>query len=259
MNARAYVLGWLGAAATAAVLLTGVAALALTARPVAPLLLDLGQVLPTAPALAAIAEVAPQSVDSGATLSRADQMPKPPRLPDRLPPPKVPTQSDLAVPVQKPPPDTAPKAKPAVKAAEPKSATPKAAKTEPTKAQTEKPRKSAAADKKAGLPAASNGSSAPQQGQKAKGGAPKVSPAAYARAVLKKVRATPKQSVTSKGVAVVGFTVARDGGLAGAKIIRSSGDAALDAVALRHIQRSAPFPVPPDGVSRSFSFEFVGR
>ncbi|HSF64458.1 MAG TPA: TonB family protein [Paracoccaceae bacterium] len=42
------------------------------------------------------------------------------------------------------------------------------------------------------------------------------------------------------------------------RILRSSGSATLDAAALDHIRRAAPFPPPPDGGAR-FSFEFVAR
>jgi periplasmic protein TonB len=63
----------------------------------------------------------------------------------------------------------------------------------------------------------------------------------------------------SWGVVVVGFTVAKTGGLAGVTVLRSSGNAVLDQIALDHIRRAAPFAIPPAGVGRSFSFEFVGR
>jgi periplasmic protein TonB len=42
-------------------------------------------------------------------------------------------------------------------------------------------------------------------------------------------------------------------------ILEPSGNAALDAVAMDHIRRTAPFPAPPDGVAANFSFEFVGK
>lgn len=269
--------GWGGAGLSAAALLTGAAALALTVqRPAEPLLLELGQMPPAAPAIAAIADTAPQVVDEAPELDRPSEL-APPDMPSRtlpdtpvqqvaasamsLPRPDVPTASDLALPAQERP----------VKPVEPqKQARPekvaKRPEPEPTKpVAKEKPRKpketSAATKpaKKAAPPAASAGSSAPQQGQKAKGGAAKTSSAAYAKAVMKKVRATKKQHGAGQGAVIVGFTVAANGGLSQVKVIRSSGHAALDKIAIGHIQRSAPFPPPPEGMGRSFSFEFVGK
>ena len=77
--------------------------------------------------------------------------------------------------------------------------------------------------------------------------------------MLKKVHAVRKKGGAGKGIVVVGFTVAADGGLAGVQILKPSGNAALDQTALGHIRRAAPFPAPPEGVGRSFSFEFVGK
>ena len=82
---------------------------------------------------------------------------------------------------------------------------------------------------------------------------------AYAKAVMKKVRATKKQAGAGKGVVVIGFVVAGDGGLADVKILQGSGNAALDRIALDHIRRAAPFPPPPEAAGRSFAFEFVGK
>lgn len=265
MTARGTVLGWLGAGSTAAVLLTSAMALALTVqRPPAPVLLDLGQLPPAAPAIAAIAEAAPQVVDEAPAqgappapvvepapkLSIPEAAIAPPLPPQvSLPAPDVAVQSDLALPVADPAP------KPMKKPPAPKQAPPKQAKAEKSKPEP----KAKAAKAKPSKPAASAGSAAPQKGQKAKGGAPTMSAAAYAKAVMKKVRATRKKSGAGKGVAVVGFTVGKTGGLAGVQILQSSGNAALDQIAIGHIQRSAPFAAPPQGVGRSFSFEFVGK
>jgi protein TonB len=76
---------------------------------------------------------------------------------------------------------------------------------------------------------------------------------------MRKVRATRRASGAGRGTVVVGFTIARDGSLAGVQVLRSSGNAALDRIAADHIRRSAPFPPPPEGAGRSYSFEFVGR
>lgn len=89
------------------------------------------------------------------------------------------------------------------------------------------------------------------------GGAAKS--ASYGRAVLTQINRTRKQRAPSRGRTVVAFTIAEGGGLAAVQVVQSSGSPALDQVALDHIRRAAPFPPPPTGAQRQFSFEFVGR
>jgi protein TonB len=61
------------------------------------------------------------------------------------------------------------------------------------------------------------------------------------------------------GMTVVGFTIAGNGGLASISIVRSSGDAAFDDLALQHIRRAVPFPAPPAGAQTSYSVSVRGR
>jgi len=81
----------------------------------------------------------------------------------------------------------------------------------------------------------------------------------YPGQVMDRIRRTRQQRVPGRGVAVVSFSIAGNGGLSAASIQRSSGSAAIDAAAIDHIRRAAPFPAPPAGAGRSFSFEFVVR
>ncbi|MCW1932031.1 TonB family protein [Pararhodobacter zhoushanensis] len=81
----------------------------------------------------------------------------------------------------------------------------------------------------------------------------------YPGQVMRAIRRVRQQSVRARGVAVVAFTVAPGGGLASVSIAQASGSRALDSAALDHIRRAAPFPAPPPGAQRRFSFEFVGR
>lgn len=85
-----------------------------------------------------------------------------------------------------------------------------------------------------------------------------ASPARYAAAVIRKIRAVPQHRGSGRGTALVGFEIAPGGGLARVTILRSSGSAPLDAAALDHIRRAAPFPPPPETPAR-FSFEFSAR
>lgn len=80
----------------------------------------------------------------------------------------------------------------------------------------------------------------------------------YAALVIRKIRSTPQRRGSGRGKALVGFGIRADGGLEQVRLLRSSGSAALDAAALDHIRRAAPFAPPPDGPAR-FSFEFVAR
>lgn len=81
----------------------------------------------------------------------------------------------------------------------------------------------------------------------------------YGGQVMKRITRTRRHPAPARGRAVVGFTIAADGGLAAARILRSSGSEALDRVALDHIRRAAPFPKPPQGARRDWSFEFIGK
>ncbi|WP_158540193.1 energy transducer TonB, partial [Rhodosalinus halophilus] len=81
----------------------------------------------------------------------------------------------------------------------------------------------------------------------------------YGGRVLRQIASTRKERVRSRGVAVVGFRIGDGGQLVSARVLRSSGARELDRAALDHIRRAAPFPPPPAGAARSFSFEFAGR
>ena len=276
-SARSRTFGWLTAGVSSAAILSGAAALALAAEgrnEPAPMMLDLSMMPSTAPNVAAVAEEAPEVLDEVTQQSDPPEMEPPPELESDTPPdlpvqtamslPEIdrPVVADLSLPpppeepepepekpvekVQKPEPKPEKKPEPEKKKEKPKKKVETAEKVE----KTEKPKEEAQAAAKAGAAGAKAG--------KAKGGT-KVSPAAYAKAVMKKVRSTKKKKVKARGVAVVAFSVGRDGSLAGARIARSSGDAELDQVAVEHIRRSAPFPAPPEGADRNFQIEFAGK
>lgn len=65
--------------------------------------------------------------------------------------------------------------------------------------------------------------------------------------------------IGNRGTAVVQFTVAPDGRLAGLRVTRGSGSARLDRAALAMVRRAAPFPRPPRGGRRSFSVTVRGQ
>ncbi|HUB65545.1 MAG TPA: energy transducer TonB [Methylocella sp.] len=59
----------------------------------------------------------------------------------------------------------------------------------------------------------------------------------------------------AKGIAAIGFVLDPSGGVASVVLLRSSGDAELDAESLALVGRAAPFPPPPHGVLHSFAIE----
>lgn len=81
----------------------------------------------------------------------------------------------------------------------------------------------------------------------------------YPGDVLRRIQRTRQARSPARGQVLVAFSVANNGSLASVSVTRSSGHAGLDQTAVDHIRRSAPFPPPPSGAQRQFSFEFVGR
>jgi protein TonB len=84
----------------------------------------------------------------------------------------------------------------------------------------------------------------------------------YAARVRARVASNKPGMAGRKGTAVVSFAVTGGGGLAYARLSRSSGVPALDQAALAAVRRSAPFPTPPAGASagqRAFSIPFHFR
>ena len=255
--------GWLLAGAVALGLVGGAAAVALAAeRRPSVLVLDLGTRPPSAPAFAAVSEAAPDVAPAEPSLpDPSDSRDAAPVIPDvvsrpilaaaapvTLPEIESPVTADLSLPAAeaepeaKPEPTPRPKARPAPKPA--------------AEAKRDRKREKPPADDPPQADKPASSASAPTAAANTRGG--DVSPAAYAKAVMKKVRATKRKTGAGRGTVVVGFTIASDGGLAAVQVLRSSGNGALDNVAVDHIRRSAPFP-PPSGAPASYSFEFIGK
>lgn len=58
-----------------------------------------------------------------------------------------------------------------------------------------------------------------------------------------------------RGMAVVTFVVASNGSLAGARLVKSSGNETIDRAALSTVQRAQPFPpIPPEARRKNWSF-----
>lgn len=81
----------------------------------------------------------------------------------------------------------------------------------------------------------------------------------YPGLVMQRLSRVPRPESSTRGTAVVQFSIAPDGGLASASIARSSGSAALDRAALAMVGKAQPFPPPPSGARRSYSINIKGR
>jgi protein TonB len=85
-------------------------------------------------------------------------------------------------------------------------------------------------------------------------GAPRASASSgavlgYAAAVRARVAGNKPSGDGQRGTAVISFGVTTSGRLAYASIARSSGNAALDRLALSAVRSAAPFPSPPAGAT----------
>ncbi|WP_395172878.1 TonB family protein [Roseibium alexandrii] len=74
-------------------------------------------------------------------------------------------------------------------------------------------------------------------------------PAKVHRKVLRSVR-TPRSLGRLAKDAQVRFTITANGGVSGVRLIRSSGNKAFDQVALKSVQRAAPYPAIPAAAKR---------
>lgn len=84
--------------------------------------------------------------------------------------------------------------------------------------------------------------------------APSVSSAAlrdrYADLLWRHIAARRPQGIRLSGEAELVFTVDRSGAVSEIAIGRSSGNAMLDRLALRTVQRAAPMPAPPEALGK---------
>lgn len=81
----------------------------------------------------------------------------------------------------------------------------------------------------------------------------------YASHVRARVAANKPSGGGLRGTATVSFGLTTSGGLAFASVARSSGNTALDGLAVSAVRQSAPFPRPPDGATTAqlrFSIPF---
>jgi protein TonB len=228
-----------------------------TTRPEAP-----RPVVQKAPAPRPPAPAAPSMPDMPAPPG-IGSLPLPPPPPEPPPPRAEPPKPPAIAQAEPPPPKPEPVPEPEVEQPKPKDPAPKAAKKEPPKKAKPKPKPTEQAEAspkaKSAESAPAGATASPAQPKKAQNKGGGTNAAQYPKLVLKKIARLKRKASPARGTVVVGFEIAADGGLRRVAVVASSGSAALDAVAADHIRRAAPFPPPPEGAQRRFSFEFVGK
>lgn len=264
---RTAALGWLASASVVALMVSALAALAMAVQPsgeamgeqedaialiMAPPAMELGAYSEPAP------EVPVEAPDMADPAPLAETLPDLPMTEDAPPDP-----ADLAevpdVPEADAPPEQVEVSPPPPPEAVAEITPPP--KPEPPKKKPVEQKKAPKKAKKKTVQAASAAapSAAPAKAAAASSGSGKRAAADYPGKVMKKVLQTRKAKSPERGTVLVGFSVSGNGGLGMVKVVRSSGSAALDRIALDHIRRAAPFPAPPAGAKTNFSFEFTGR
>ncbi|HEX3494228.1 MAG TPA: TonB family protein [Methylocella sp.] len=75
--------------------------------------------------------------------------------------------------------------------------------------------------------------------------------------MLERVKRYPEtaRQRRAKGIAIIGFHLDEAGQIASVSLLRSSGEADLDAESVALVNRAAPFPPPPPGAQDSFAIE----
>jgi TonB family protein len=75
--------------------------------------------------------------------------------------------------------------------------------------------------------------------------------------MLERVKHYPEHALQrgAKGTATIGFVLDGSGGVASVILLRSSGEAELDAESVALVRRAAPFPAAPPGAQHTFTVE----
>ena len=81
----------------------------------------------------------------------------------------------------------------------------------------------------------------------------------YPGLVMRHIARVRLPRATSRGAALLQFSIADGGRLASVGVARSSGSSRLDRAAVTVVQKAAPFPAPPAGAQRRFSIKIEGR
>ncbi len=81
----------------------------------------------------------------------------------------------------------------------------------------------------------------------------------YHAAIHRKISRVPKRSAGAKGDAFVGITIAGSGAISSVQIVKSSGHASIDTLALAQIKRAGPFAPTPNGAVMRVQVKFSSK
>jgi periplasmic protein TonB len=257
-------LGWAASASVVALLLSGLAALAMAAAPSGESLGEDAAITvllpPPAPPVTALGDPAPDVAAEAPTMAEAPpEVDTAPDLPDaaEAAPDRPDPAEPLSDPIAEAPPDTDATLPPEPAQLAEKMVQPVKEPEKPVGKPAKPPAKENV--KPPAAEASAGGAAQPKAPAAKSAGKGKVADADYGASVLSKIRKTKKRKAPARGTAVVGFSSSSSGALATVKIVKSSGSDPLDQVALDHIRRAGPFPQPPEGAQRKFLFEFVSK
>jgi protein TonB len=192
--------------------------------------------------LAVAPEVPQQDIAPGPQMVEAEEQPEPEPekpveevKPEPEPPPEPPVETEI-----KPP--EVPKVEKAEVVLPPKVEPPKPKPKPKKKKQKKAPRTTA--------PPSSQAQRADRAAAPAEGMASSMSPASWRGALMAHLNRHKRfpSGAAGTGVATIAFTIDRSGRVISARLVRSSGDAALDAEAASLPRRASPVPAPPPNV-----------
>lgn len=193
--------------------------------------------------LAVAPEVPQQDVAPGPEMVEAEEQPEPEPekpveeelKPEPEPPPEPPVETEV-----KPP--ELPKVEMAEAVLPPKVEPPKPKPKPKKKKQKAAPRTTA--------PPSSQAKRADRAAAPAEGLSSSMSPASWRGALMAHLNRHKRfPPGGSQGTATVAFSINRAGSVTSARLVRSSGDAALDREAVALVRRASPVPAPPPNVS----------
>jgi protein TonB len=81
----------------------------------------------------------------------------------------------------------------------------------------------------------------------------------YQSTVMRKIARVPKRAAGARGTAVVGISISASGAISKAAIVRSSGHAGIDKIAVAQIKRAGPFAPTPTGKPIRFTVGFESK
>lgn len=184
--------------------------------------------------------------------------------PEQKEPPKPVEPTNIVEPATQPPPPPEKKPEPPRETEPPK---PEPIKPEPKKPEPKKPVEQAEPKPSPRPPseAAKKGTNSSRSLETAtnKNGKATATPGEanqYAARVRSRIAQNRPDGLSLRGTTIVAFIISETGKLSQVAVANSSGDPRLDQAALQAVRNSAPFPVPPPGLSQrqlSFSINFV--